>query len=89
MEVSARIEVDEGRAVTITWEDGRVAVIPAERLRRSCPCADCQARPEQEGPNEVAIADARLVGGYGITFTFDPDGHRTGIFTFDQLRQLG
>jgi DUF971 family protein len=37
----------------------------------------------------TTIAEARLVGSYGINFTFSPDGHHTGIFTFDQLRALG
>ncbi|MGI8513951.1 MAG: hypothetical protein ACR2NT_02210 [Acidimicrobiia bacterium] len=32
---------------------------------------------------------SRLVGAYAVNFEFAPDSHRTGIFTFDQLRQLG
>lgn len=39
-------------------------------------------------PTLTRIADAHLVGSYGINFTFLPDAHSTGIFTFTQLREL-
>ena len=41
------------------------------------------------GPVEIMINTARLVGAYGVNFEFAPDSHRTGIFTFDRLRELG
>ena len=37
----------------------------------------------------VRIIDARIVGAYGINFTFAPDDHHTGIYPYDRLRQLG
>ena len=39
-------------------------------------------------PTLTRIGDAHLVGSYGINFTFLPDAHSTGIFTFTQLRAL-
>ena len=36
----------------------------------------------------MEIGDAELVGSYGINLTFRPDGHRMGIFTFNDLRSL-
>jgi DUF971 family protein len=64
-------------------------------LRRSCPCADC--RTERENPpkirltvigSEPTIEGAHLVGDYGLGVTFGPEGHRTGIFTWQLLRSL-
>jgi len=67
----------------------------ARELRAACPCATCR-EPEGaqrvavflSGPIEVEIGDAKLVGSYGINLTFRPDGHRTGIFSFNYLWSL-
>jgi DUF971 family protein len=36
----------------------------------------------------AGIAEARIVGDYALGITFSPDGHGTGIFTYDLLRSL-
>jgi DUF971 family protein len=41
-----------------------------------------------EGDVAVAVRTARLVGGYALALTFDPDGHDTGIYPFGLLRSL-
>lgn len=77
-----RIEVGPA-AVVIEWDDDSVSEIPATELRRRCPCAECKERPSTgEG---VTVSDARLVGSYGIAFTFS-DGHSAGIYAFGSLR---
>ena len=95
MNVPERIEVEEGTRVLITWEDDEITELTARQLRRACPCAECRepdgrARIEAVlgGPAPVTISDARLVGGYALGFSFAPDGHSTGIFSFDVLRGL-
>lgn len=92
--IPERIEV-EGDAVTFTWEDGFVATLSARVLRAACECAVCRepggaaaTRALLEGDTPVTIADARLVGGYAVQFTFAPDGHGTGIYPFERLRSL-
>ena len=40
-------------------------------------------------PDDVRIERAALVGAYGVNFEFAPDSHSTGIFTFEQLGELG
>ena len=95
MDVPERIEVEEGTRVLITWGDDEITELTARQLRRACPCAGCRepdgrARIEAVlgGPAPVTISDARLVGGYALGFSFAPDGHSTGIFSFDVLKGL-
>jgi DUF971 family protein len=96
MKMPARIDVEGGTGVVLTWEDQTQTAVTARTLRAACPCADCRSEPRAsraaailDGPVEVRIKTARLVGAYAVNFEFAPDSHRTGIFTFDQLRQLG
>ncbi|MFO7548522.1 MAG: DUF971 domain-containing protein [Acidimicrobiia bacterium] len=95
MDGPERIEVAGGRVVRLQWPDGLDQEIPVGLLRKACACADCREvhgagriRLQVVDPTPPTIDDARLVGGYGINFVFGPDGHRTGIFTWRQLREL-
>jgi DUF971 family protein len=91
----ARIEIEGGTQMLLVWQNGTEQRFSAQELRAACPCAGCRV-PEGEqriavllrGPIEVEIGDAKLVGSYGINLTFRPDGHRTGIFSYDYLRSL-
>jgi len=84
----------------IDWDDGHVSLYELKYLRRSCPCASCrEARNAQPAnplrilsPGEVIAANidvtqAEVVGRYAISFLWN-DGHNTGIYSFDFLRQL-
>ena len=91
-----RIEVVEGTVVTITWEDGVSTEISAAALRSACRCAVCRepagAKATEAvlaGPVPITIAEARLVGGYAVSFVFGPDGHGTGIYPYTALRAMG
>lgn len=93
MDTPTRIEVEEGSRVILTWEDGAESRWTAAELRGACQCASCRepAGAEQTaavlgGPVPVTISEARLVGGYAISFVFGPDGHGTGIYPFESLR---
>ena len=86
--------------LVIQWRDGVESRIPLAELRGSCPCAMCrQAREEETGPADelsvltgeaaTATAEARgfdYVGRYGIRINW-ADGHNTGIYTFESLRE--
>jgi DUF971 family protein len=88
---------DAARALVIEWSDGAVHRIPFDLLRRACPCAVClgeMGRPgrfavkPQLDAGEDELADISLVGLYGLS-TLWADGHSTGIYTFETLRELG
>jgi DUF971 family protein len=87
-----------GGDLAIKWDDGGESFIPLEKLRRHCPCAGCQGEMDILGhqyknPEQKLTAAAfqlvRItgVGGYAIQPVWR-DGHATGIFSFDYLRQL-
>ena len=88
---------DEARTLVVEWEDGATLPIPFSTLRRQCPCAACAgelgsagrfARQPQLAPGEDELADITLVGAYGLTVVW-ADGHNTGIYRFERLRELG
>ena len=87
-----KIDVQQGERLVIEWQDGRVDTIEATALRQACPCASCRtARSPLPPPNPATcrISDASLVGAYAINLVFDPDGHGTGIYSYQILREIG
>lgn len=81
------------RALKVTFDDGRIYSIPAELLRVLSPSAEVQGHsPEQRrlqpGKREVRIYGVQHVGSYAVRLEFD-DGHDTGIYTWQYLRDLG
>jgi DUF971 family protein len=96
VDVPKRIEVEDGSRVLLTWEDDATTTLSAPQLRGACQCAGCrepegaaQTRAVLSGTVPVTIAETSLVGGYALRFVFVPDGHGTGIYSFDALRALG
>ncbi len=88
---------NRSRALVIEWADGTVLPIAFAVLRRACPCAACAGEMGRSGrfatepdlrSGEDELADISLVGAYGLN-TVWADGHNTGIYTFERLRDLG
>ena len=75
----------------IDWADGHTHVYPHRILRGFCPCASCQGHSgpiafvASGAPQLVAIDE---VGQYALRLGWD-DQHRTGIYSFAYLRELG
>ncbi|MBB4954084.1 DUF971 family protein [Agrobacterium vitis] len=86
------------RLLTVVFGDtvnaeGRSYVLPAEMLRVLSPSAEVQGHgPGQKitvpGKRNVMIANMVATGNYAVRIAFD-DGHDTGIFTWNYLRELG
>lgn len=96
------IEVDLKQSeVRIVWADGHRSVYTLDYLRQRCPCAVCnEERRQQDDPLRIlppgpVVVKAELkrdhpvekVGNYALQF-FWADGHVTGIYAFDYLRQI-
>ena len=93
------LKKDEG--LTVEWADGRVSFYPIAYLRRHSPSADeREQRAEQatnplhvlpsrfaESTGPITAVDAELVGRYAIRILFS-DGHATGIYSWDYLREI-
>jgi len=82
----------------ITWDDGRISVIPIKLLRDECPSAGCKGevlfgkvyKPApltvfQEGMYK--LIELKAVGQYAIQAIWG-DGHDTGIYSWEYLRAL-
>ena len=81
------------RVLEIAFADGRSFKLPYEFLRVYSPSAEVRGHGRgqevlQTGKRDVAINDVESVGHYAIRPTFS-DGHNTGIFSWDYLRELG
>ncbi|MBK6291407.1 MAG: DUF971 domain-containing protein [Ignavibacteria bacterium] len=80
-----------------TWSDGFSSSILLSDLREACPCAHCSGeeimgqtvfigmKTFQPGMNELEALTP--VGNYGVQASWK-DGHDTGIYTWEMLRQL-
>lgn len=88
-----------GNDVAMKWDDGSESFVPVRTLRIACPCAGCKGEtdimgnvyknPERPLP-EQAFRLVRLdrIGGYAVQPVWG-DGHSSGLFSFEYLRQLG
>ncbi len=81
------------RLLTIAFDDGQRAELPAELLRVMSPSAEVQGHsPEQRvtvaGKKNVGILRLEPVGNYAVRIVFD-DGHDTGLYVWAYLRELG
>ncbi len=82
------------RTLGIQWTDGRESQLDVIQLRRSCPCAMCidewthtKKLKDSDVPETTRPTRIESVGRYAMSIKFN-DGHNTGIYTFDLLRNL-
>ena len=80
--------------VRILWQGGHESVYTGYALRVGCRCAICvdeisgnQRLREESISKDVRPLGIDPVGRYAIRFHWS-DGHSTGIYTFEQLREL-
>jgi DUF971 family protein len=76
----------------LRYADGSSYSLPAEFLRVYSPSAEVRGHgPGQEvlqtGKLRVKIASIDTIGNYAIRLNFD-DGHNTGIYSWEYLREL-
>jgi DUF971 family protein len=83
----------ERNVLHVSFDDGAAFAISAELLRVSSPSAEVQGHsPEQRitvpGKRTVGIREIRPIGNYAVQLVFT-DGHDTGYYRYEQLRELG
>ena len=95
-----KIEILSGNRLAIEWSDGQRREYPFSELRDRCPCATCREKRSAAAPpsllpvlkmeeaRPLKIMGMKPVGHYAYSIEFS-DGHDTGIYTFELLRELG
>ena len=86
-----------GTEIAIAWDDGSESYYPMDYLRAKSPSAENQGEVDilgnrhggddrEEFPG-VKVTGWEFVGNYAVRFGFS-DGHQTGLFSWDYLRQI-
>ncbi|UCD65173.1 MAG: P-loop NTPase [Candidatus Zixiibacteriota bacterium] len=78
----------------VVWPDEHESLYTPHHLRLSCVCASCidedtgkQLLDTGKVPLDIKITGVSPVGRYGLSVSFS-DGHNTGIYTFNRLKQI-
>ena len=95
------LQLTDDDVLHIQWSDGQRREYTVRELRNSCPCATCRDRRGHatesttqlpvlslEEARPLRITGMKPVGNYAYTIVFS-DGHDTGIYTLEQLRETG
>lgn len=96
------LKLSEQRSLEIIWSDGKKMDYPYCVLRMACPCATCREKKRAETAKPkgllqvlsaaetvpLAVTQMRPVGNYAYNITFS-DGHSSGLFTMELLREIG
>ena len=76
------------------WNDGTRGTCPVRELRLACPCALCvdehsgeKLLDESTVPADITLVKIQSIGRYAAGLTFS-DGHNSGIYPYDKLREL-
>ena len=94
------IELINADVLQIVWGDGQQRQYAISDLRDRCPCASCREKRNVPVPgnllNVIPLAETeplritgmKPIGNYAYSIAFS-DGHDTGIFTLELLREIG
>ena len=95
-----KLQIVSDNQLQIDWNDGQTRRYPFRELRDRCPCATCREKRSQPKPaallpvltaaeaQPLRILGMKPVGNYAYSIQFS-DGHDTGIYSLDLLRELG
>jgi DUF971 family protein len=89
------VDISLSKGVEIKWQDGHASRYELDFLRDRCPRAVCRGHsgePPKPNPLPMYKAAPRLtkaepVGRYAVQL-FWADGHNTGLYSFDYLREI-
>ncbi len=103
VEVTAprRLDLKKDRGLTVEWADGSVSYYSIAYLRRMSPSAEARQLREEMARNPLTVLPGRgggssgplvaesaeMVGNYALRIRFS-DGHDTGIYSWDYLREI-
>ncbi len=86
------------KQLCVEWTDGHESVYPLFGLRKNCPCITCRGGHAKMGrfdrslffvepTRRFEVEDIEQVGNHAIKIIWD-DGHNTGMYQWETLREL-
>ncbi len=83
------------QVLELVWGDGRTDRLGYHHIRANCPCASCRDEwtgerildPATIAPN-LKLEGMEGIGNYAVRLVWS-DGHSSGLFTWETLRNLG
>jgi DUF971 family protein len=96
------IAVSKSKGIEIDWKDGHHSSYTVAYLRDECPCATCTgahgtepqktdysapATPFPMFKPAIKMLNIEPVGNYALKIYWN-DGHSSGIYSYDHLRQI-
>ena len=102
MDAPRKLDLKLDRGLTVEWSDGTTSYYSIAYLRRMSPSAEARQLREEQAKNPLTVLpakaakaasgpltalDAEMVGNYALRIRFS-DGHDTGIYSWDYLRQI-
>ena len=95
------IAISKSRGIKIDWKDNHHSEYALAYLRDECPCATCtgahgtepqkseysKPTPFQMYKPVLKMVNVEPVGQYAIRIEWS-DGHNTGIYSFEHLREI-
>ena len=95
--IATKIQLLADGTVSLLWDDAHDSRISLQTLRDNCPCAGCKGEtvlmhtyePVKSPalPGKYTLRNIEQVGYYALQMYWG-DGHATGIYTWDHLRNL-
>ncbi len=94
-QVPVSINKHSATDMIVKWGSGETTLIPFIELRYQCKCAECvdewtRARKLRRADikPDIKPMSVEMVGRYALQIKWS-DGHKTGIYPFEQLYQIG
>lgn len=97
------IAISKSKGIKIDWKDGHRSEYSLEYLRDECPCATCTGshgtEPQKTNHSKASkdpfplfkpvlkMVNVEPVGHYAVRIYWS-DGHNTGIYSFERLREI-
>jgi len=94
--IPTKVKKSSATEISIHWDDGHQGRHLLQTLRKNCPCASCNAEREKGEitallpvlkPGQYDLRAIQPVGNYALQVSWG-DGHATGFYTFDYLREI-
>lgn len=94
-----QVEVrNSDQELVIEWADGHQSIYPLFGLRKNCPCVTCRGGHGRMNsfdrslffvqPNQYfEVESIHQIGNHAIQITWN-DGHNTGMYQWETLREL-